>query len=161
MCGANPSGRIPTKRGQCVRLTDVNLFHIVGGSTAFLIRQPATILPTPTHSFKSFEMSYVTLKLFSSNFTVDFKSLPSMFTNFFSNKVVKLHSTIKSHSTNTYFQLRHIPPNLTVFTPVSREELFKLISQSSNTFCDLDPIPTSILKQCLPILLPTIYNIHC
>jgi len=48
---------------------------------------------------------------------------------------------------------------------------FLLISQSSSlfleknslnsdlTFCDLDPIPTSILKQCLPILLPTITDI--
>jgi len=54
----------------------------------------------------------------------DFESLPSMFANFFSNKVLKLHSTIKSNSTNTspHFQPRHIPPNLTVFTPVSIEK---------------------------------------
>lgn len=31
-----------------------------------------------------------------------------------------------------------------------------IISQSSNTFCDLDPIPTSLLKQCLSALLPTL-----
>jgi exonuclease III len=93
--------------------------------------------------------------------SIDSKSLPHMFANFFSNKVLKLHSTIKSHFTNTspHFQPRHIPANLTVFTPVSRDELSKLISQSSNTFCDLDPIPTSILKQCLPILLPTLTDI--
>jgi len=38
--------------------------------------------------------------------------------------------------------------------------MFKLVSQSSNTFCDLDPLPrpTSILKQLLPALLPTITN---
>jgi len=68
---------------------------------------------------------------------------PSMFANFFWNKVLKLYSIIKSNSTNTspHFQPRHIPLKLTVFTPVSREELSKLISQSSNTFCDLDPIP--------------------
>jgi len=47
--------------------TTLTKFHIVGGGTAFLIREPATLLSTPTHSFKSFEMSYVTLKLFSSN----------------------------------------------------------------------------------------------
>jgi len=87
-----------------------------------------------------------------------------MFANFFSNKELKLHSTIKSNSTSTspHFEPRHIPPNLTVFTPVSREELSKLISQASNTFCDLDPILTSILKQikqCLPLLLPTITDI--
>jgi len=86
---------------------------------------------------------------------------PSMFANFFSNKVLKLHSIIKSNSTNTslHFQPRHIPPNITVFTPVSREQLSELISQSSETFCDLDPIPTSILKQYLHLLLPTITDI--
>jgi len=81
-----------------------------------------------------------------------------MFANVFSNKVLKLYSNIKSNSTNTspHFQPCHIPPNLTDFTPVSREEL---IPQSFNTFCDLDPISTSILKQCLHILLPTITDI--
>jgi len=44
--------------------------HILGGGTAFLIREPATLLSTPTHSFKSFEMSSVTLKLLSSSLTV-------------------------------------------------------------------------------------------
>ena len=93
--------------------------------------------------------------------SIDFKSLPSMFAHFFSNKVLKLHSTIKSHSTSTspHFQPSHTPPNLMLFTPVSREELSKLIAMSPNTFCDLDPIPTSILKQCLPVLLPTITDI--
>ena len=44
--------------------------HIVGGGTAFLIREPAVFLSTPAQSFKSFEMSSVTLKLFSSSLTV-------------------------------------------------------------------------------------------
>ena len=43
---------------------------IVGGGTAFLIREPAVFLPTPSQSFKSFEMASVTLKLFTSTLTV-------------------------------------------------------------------------------------------
>ena len=35
----------------------------------------------------------------------------------------------------------------------------KLISQSSDTYCDLDPIPTSLLKLCSSFLVPTITNI--
>ena len=56
----------------CPRPAPINATksHIVGGGTAYLIREPATLLSTPTHSFKSFEMSSVTLKLFSSNLTV-------------------------------------------------------------------------------------------
>jgi len=52
-----------------------------------------------------------------------------------------------------------MPTNLTFFSLATEEEICKLVSQSSNTFCDLDPIPTSLLKQLLPPLLPTITNI--
>ena len=93
--------------------------------------------------------------------SIDSKSLPHMFATFFSNKVLQLHSTIKLLSTNTspHFQPHHVPANLTAFKPVTSEELSKLIYQSTNTFCDLDPLPTSVLKQCLPALLSTITNI--
>jgi hypothetical protein len=36
---------------------------IVGGGTAFLIRQPYSLLSSPSYSFSSFEISNVTLKL--------------------------------------------------------------------------------------------------
>jgi exonuclease III len=93
--------------------------------------------------------------------TIDSKSLPHMFANFFSNKVLKLHSALKSHFTTTspHMQPSLVPTSLTSFSPVTDEEIFKIISLSSNSFCDLDPIPTSILKQCIPTLLPTITNI--
>jgi hypothetical protein len=42
---------------------------------------------------------------------------------------------------------------------VTEQEVSKIILNSSNTFCDLDPIPTSLLKQCLPTLLSTLTNI--
>jgi exonuclease III len=40
---------------------------IVGGGTAFLLREPCKLLSTPTTTFKSFEMSTVTIKLPHSN----------------------------------------------------------------------------------------------
>jgi len=40
------------------------------------------------------------------------------------------------------------------FSHVTKEELVKIIFQSSNTFCD--SIPTSLLKQCLSALVPTL-----
>ena len=39
------------------------------------------------------------------------------------------------------------------------DEISKLLSDSPETNCDLDPIPTSLLKQCSSILLHTITNI--
>jgi len=40
---------------------------IVGGGTAFLLRAPCQLLSTPTATFKSFELSSVTIKLLLSN----------------------------------------------------------------------------------------------
>ena len=84
-----------------------------------------------------------------------------MFATFFSDKVLEHHAGLESQSIHTspHTMPNQVPSNLTFFSPVAREEVSKLISQSFNTFCDLDPIPTSILKQGLPILLPTITNI--
>jgi len=91
---------------------------------------------------------------------IDSKSLPNMFAAFFSEKILKIYSALKSHvPTSPHIEPRCIPTNLTFFTPATEEEIFKLISQSFNSFCDLDPIPTSLLKQCLPVLLPTITSI--
>ena len=38
-------------------------FCLVGGGTAFFIREPCIIQPSPTKTFESFELSTVTLKL--------------------------------------------------------------------------------------------------
>ena len=73
-----------------------------------------------------------------------------------SDQIQKLHTAMKSSSTlsSPLTPPRHTPTNLSVFSYVT-EEVWKIISQSSNALCDLDPIFTSLLKQCLSALLPT------
>ena len=51
------------------------------------------------------------------------------------------------------------PPKLSFFTPATIDEVSNLLFQSPDTNCDLDPIPTSLLKQCSSALLPTITKI--
>lgn len=51
------------------------------------------------------------------------------------------------------------PPCFSSFTPVTIDDVSSLLSQSPDTNCDLDPIPTSLLKQFSHVLLPTITNI--
>jgi Reverse transcriptase (RNA-dependent DNA polymerase) len=89
------------------------------------------------------------------------KSLAQMFATFFSNKILKLHTALKSVTTNS--SPHALPPNtptsLTLFNPVTEEEVSRIVLNSSNAFCDLDPFPTSLLKQCLPALLSTLTNI--
>jgi len=48
------------------------------------------------------------------------------------------------------------PPN---FTCLTIDEVCKLLSQSPDTKCHIDPIPTSLLKQCSHNLNPTITSI--
>lgn len=48
---------------------------------------------------------------------------------------------------------------LVTFEPLSTEEVGKLVARSATKTCSLDPIPTSLLKQCLDVLLEPITNI--
>ncbi len=43
---------------------------VSGGGTAFLVREPCTFLPSPSHTFKSFEIISTTLQLSQSKLTV-------------------------------------------------------------------------------------------
>jgi len=52
--------------------------------------------------------------------------------------------------------LLHLTSHPSLVLPLMR---FLNSSLSPDTSCDLDPIPTSLLKQCSHILLPTITNI--
>ena len=50
-------------------------------------------------------------------------------------------------------------PRLESFTQISESELEKLIKKENSKSCALDPIPTSLVKQLLPMLLPSICKI--
>ena len=84
-----------------------------------------------------------------------------MFATFFSEKIFKLHTALKSAPKNKspHTSPKTTPTNLSFFNPVTEEDVSKLILNSSNSFCDLDPLPTSLLKQCLPACLPSITHI--
>ena len=88
-------------------------------------------------------------------------SLPHMFAQFFSDKIHKLHFNLLSNSTTTSpHSVSPSPPaSLSHFSAVTPDELTKLISQASDAYCDLDPIPTSLLKKCASVLIPTITKI--
>ena len=48
---------------------------------------------------------------------------------------------------------------LVKFAPASEEEIQKVIKSSPNKYCELDYIPTCLLKSCLPELLPFLTKI--
>ena len=48
---------------------------------------------------------------------------------------------------------------LSSFEPVSEEDILKILKSSPTKSCDLDPIPTSLVKECADILITPITNI--
>jgi len=52
-----------------------------------------------------------------------------------------------------------VPSVLSLFQPATMVEITKIITRLPNKQCDLDPLPTSLLKKCLSVLAPTITNI--
>ena len=56
-------------------------------------------------------------------------------------------------------QKPEITCKMNVFERATEDEIKKLILSSSSKSCDLDPIPTSVLKNCLDILITPITDI--
>ena len=89
------------------------------------------------------------------------KNLSQSFATFFSDKIHKLHTALLSNRAcvSPHLPPPVTPPNFSSLNPINVDEVSKLLSQSPDTNCDLDPIPTSLLKQCSSVLLPTITQI--
>ena len=89
------------------------------------------------------------------------KSLPDSFASFFTDKIDQLRLAFTpSNTSNPHLPSPpSLPPDFSSFTPATDVEILKLINLSPNKQCDLDPIPTWLLKKCLPVLLPTITRI--
>ena len=95
----------------------------------------------------------------------DAKKLANDFGNFFSDKVVKIRegiSTIDTDDTlwdsleNASNDNENGKGNLDRFEELSLDQVGELVLNMSDKFCDLDPIPTFLLKECLEELGPII-----
>ena len=86
--------------------------------------------------------------------------LSNKFASFFSTKINDIRTNLQSNSStlSPHTSPPSPPPLLTEFAPATCDEIAKLISSSNNSSCELDPIPTSLLKKCT-VLIPTITNI--
>ena len=79
--------------------------------------------------------------------TSDITSLCHSFSTFFVNKIEKIRIKFWDPKHN----VRQIPPPeinfpMTSFEPATADEVKKLIFSSQDKFCDLDPLPTKLLK---------------
>ena len=85
--------------------------------------------------------------------------LATSFSDFFSDKVQRLIESSQKTSGSTFKCSSTCQSSITEFSMISTETVTNIISKSSSKSCSLDPIPTCILKSCLPVLATTITNI--
>jgi hypothetical protein len=83
-------------------------------------------------------------------------SLASSFSTFFGDKIAKLQSSLPVLQTSPHITPPTSPPPLCDFIAATTEEVRRAILASSDATCQLDFIPTSVLKSCLDSLLPPI-----
>ncbi len=87
-------------------------------------------------------------------------SLAHSFANFFGDKIVNLRAGISSTLTSPHLPGPVIaPPVFDSFRQATVGEISNIIKHSPDKQCDLDPLPTALLKKCLPVLATTITNI--
>src|SRR6218665_3996230 len=96
-------------------------------------------------------------------------SIADTFCSFFSDKIsslrVTLQSLLASQSSTADPPPPPIPPpppsqsSLKILHPASETEVLLLLNSLPNKQCELDPIPTSLLKDCASVLLPVITQI--
>ena len=77
------------------------------------------------------------------------EALPQQFACYFTDKISNLRSSITNVSNFTphFPQSTHSSDELSSFTPASTDEIIKVVLDSPDKQCDLDPIPTSFLKK--------------
>ena len=91
---------------------------------------------------------------------VSTKCLCDSFSSHFKNKISLIRSAFPDHILN-YVQVNSskVTSLLASFTPATVDDVRKIIMSSRNKSCDLDPLPSTLLKACLDILLYPITRI--
>ena len=90
---------------------------------------------------------------------------PNAFNEYFISKVRKLKASITSSLTTNPIDdpinsdVPFLGCPLTQFFPATVEEVRAIIQRSSSSTSGADPFPTTMIKQCLPVLLPVITKI--
>ena len=87
--------------------------------------------------------------------------LANRFCNFFHKKIVDIRRHLDDIAVHSLPDIPVKPrqSDLTQFSPVTPEELLKIIRRSPAKSCALDPMPTSLLMEHIDVLLPAISNI--
>ena len=88
------------------------------------------------------------------------EELASRFNNFFINKIPKIRELLQNQPSSDYIQptLASTLPTISEFHPLS-EEVCKFVLKSSSKSCEVDPIPTHLLKFILLAVSPILTTV--
>ena len=90
-------------------------------------------------------------------------ALANQFADVFRNKTQKIRLNLQSARDDNVATLSEEIPTATAmmseFEMVSEADVEKIIRNSATKSCDLDPLPTWLLKECLTSLLPVVTKI--
>ena len=98
----------------------------------------------------------------------DYTSIPDLadnFSKFVHDNIEAIRTSLNARTGYTPVKPPYEAPAFSSFAPVNAQNIEKLIRASKNKTCDLDPLPTHILKDCLDVLITTItclvnYSLH-
>ena len=85
------------------------------------------------------------------------KELADKFAEFFISKIVKIRQEHDKHP--LYQPSKSDVPGFNNFRELYEDQVQKLIIRTKSKLCELDPIPTTLLKSILPDILPAITRI--
>ena len=96
---------------------------------------------------------------------VSMEYLPRLFSTFFHDKVAKIREHLDNGTTTHELHLpyghdveyQHIP--FTFFEQVTTEHQLSILTKCAPKLSDLDPMPTSLLLDCLDVVLPSMTDI--
>ncbi len=86
-------------------------------------------------------------------------ALVTSFNDFFSDKINKIMSGFPPCSEDEHDAEQFSGSMLECFQLLSEAQVLKIIEESNPTTCELDPIPTSLLRELTDVLLPVITSI--
>ena len=84
------------------------------------------------------------------------QELADSFNEFFVNKIVKIRDSIGAGAAVAEVPLPNRTCSLDHFTLTSGQELAKILAKMSTATCELDPMPSSLVKKNLDVILPTL-----
>jgi len=87
--------------------------------------------------------------------------LATRFGSFFKDKITAIRTAFPNTpmSDDTVSHDILITPSLSTFCPATEDEIRRLVMAAPNKSCNLDPIPTPLLKTCIDVLLTTITSL--